>query len=357
MGARSVVAVVLAVAQCLVAACGSSQGAQGVTGDGGAEASYESGDLPGDGPGSPSAGDGGSLAAACGDFYDALIGCSLAPAAEADHDRPRFTQFCENQGNLPGSTTTVAVIETCAQAFKADCSTSCELPNVGTLPAGAPCNDGFDLQCQSGVCVTQPQGDGGYSACGTCASASAVGQPCSLTAPVGYCAPGSYCGPGPSSTCVAYGTAGAACSSDLLCASTDFFCSPSSHVCTAKVAVGAACASDIECANSLPCVAGTCAARAAAGASCTPTGEASPCLAGLTCDATLHECVAPTVQPGGACGPGMLCLIGDCSAAGTCPVLVPDGQPCPSGDTAVSDLEASCDYTGICAIPGTPICR
>jgi hypothetical protein len=351
MGARAVIATVL------VAGCGSSQGAQGVATDGGAESAYESGALPGDGPGSPSAGDGGSVAAACDDFFGALLGCSHEPSALADHDRPRFRQFCENQANLPGSTTTVAVIETCAQAYKADCFTSCQFPNFGTLPAGAPCNAGFDLQCQSGACAPQRQADGGYTACGTCASAIAVGQPCSLGGTTANCAPGSYCGPGPSSTCVPYGTAGAACSSGLLCAATDFFCSLSSHVCTAKLALGGACASDMECAHALPCVAGTCAPRAAAGASCTPSGYASVCEAGLQCDTAMHKCVARSVQPGGACGAGLLCMIGTCSPAGTCPGVVPDGQPCPANGTAVCDDEASCDYTGTCAIPGAPVCR
>lgn len=344
MGARAVIAAIFVAAPSLVAGCGSSQGAHGVTADGGAEAP-------------PSAGDGASLAAACDDLFGALLGCSRAPSAEADHGRPRFRQFCENQANLPGSTTTVAILETCAQAFKADCFASCQLPNVGTLPAGAPCNTGFDLQCQSGACVGQPLADGGNPACGTCASATAVGQPCSVTGTMGTCAPGSYCGPGPSSTCVPYGTAGAACTSGLLCAATDFFCSSSSHVCTAKLAAGGACGSDVECADALPCVAGTCARHAPAGASCTPSGSASPCEAGLMCDTSTQKCVAPSVEPGGACGPGMLCSIGTCSPAATCPPIVPDGQPCPTNDTAVCDVEASCDYTGTCTIPGSPVCR
>jgi hypothetical protein len=357
MGAHGVIAVILVAAPSLVAGCGSSLGSQAGTAEGGAEAPYESGALPGDGQGSPSVGDGGGLAAACDDFWGALLGCSVVPSAEADHDRPRFRQFCENQANLPGSTTTVADLETCAQAFKADCSTSCDLPNIGTLPAGAPCNAGFDLQCQSGACVQQHQADGGYPACGTCASTIAVGQPCRLTRTTGNCAPGSYCGSSPSSTCVPYGTAGAACSSSLPCAAMDFFCSSSSHVCTAKLALGGACASDMECARALPCVAGTCAPRAAAGASCTPSGYASPCEAGLMCDSATHKCVAPSVLPGGACGAGLLCLIGACSPAGTCPAVVADGQPCPTNGTEVCDFEASCDYTGTCAIPGAPVCR
>jgi hypothetical protein len=67
-----------------------------------------------------------------------VTGCTRVASALADHDRPRFTQFCENHANLPGSTATVAVLETCAQAYKADCLTSCQLPNAGTLTAGAP---------------------------------------------------------------------------------------------------------------------------------------------------------------------------------------------------------------------------
>jgi hypothetical protein len=353
MGARLVVAVVLVAAQSVVSGCGSSQGARGQVADAGAEVQVESG-TPGDGPVPTSPGDDGGIAAACDDFFGALVACSMIPTGLVAHAGPRFRQFCLNQANLPGSTTTVDAIETCAKAYKGDCESRCGISNVGTLPGGAPCNAGFDLQCQSGACVQQPDA-GRYSACGTCAATILAGRPCSLTRSTGgNCAPGTSCvAPG---TCVPYGTAGAACSSSQLC-DADSFCSSTLHTCVAKAAVGAACASDMECAHARPCLNGACALPAPGGASCTPSGYASPCDHGLTCDTATRQCVAPSVQPGGACGPGLVCLTGSCLSAGTCPTIVPDGQPCPAGGTQVCDVEASCDFTGICAIPGSPVCR
>jgi hypothetical protein len=65
-------------------------------------------------------------------------------------------------------------------------------------------------------------------------------------------------------------------------------------------------------------------------------------------------CVAPSVDPGGACGSnGKVCLYGTCSKSGTCPAIVPDGQPCPVDDTKTCDVLAECDRSGVCAIPGT----
>ena len=340
VGVRSAIAFLLVAAPSIVAGCGSSQGASGMAADGG--------------PGSAPAGDNSGVAAACDDFFGALAGCSLVPSALAAHASGRFRQYCENQASLPGSMTTVAALEACARAFRADCTTSCRLPNVGTLPGGAPCNAGFDLQCQSGSCGPEFPSDGGPSACSTCANAIPLGQPCSVTGSDSRCAPGSQCA-GASNTCVPYGDAGAACSSSLVCA-TDFFCSPS-QVCVAKAIVGAACTSDMECADAHSCVAGVCAPRAAAGAPCTPSGFASPCALGLTCDSASLKCVAPSVQPGGACGAGLLCVIGTCSHAGVCPTVVPDGQPCPADDTHVCDVEAFCDSARTCSIPGSPVCR
>jgi hypothetical protein len=269
MGACPVLAVVLVAAQSLVAGCGSSQGARGQAADAGGEAQLESGTTPGEGSVPPSPGEDGGVAAACDDFFGALVACSIVPSGLVAHDGPRFRQFCMNQAHLPGSTTTVDAIEKCAQAYEGDCASLCGLPNVGTLPGGAPCNAGFDLQCQSGACVQLP--DAGHSACGTCAATILAGQPCNLARSTGNCAPGSSCAA--SGTCVPYGAAGAACSSSVLC-DADSFCSSTSHTCVAKAALGAACASDMECAHALPCVNGACTPRAAVGASCTPSGYA-----------------------------------------------------------------------------------
>ncbi len=124
MGAYPVAAVVLVAAQSLVTGCGSSQGTGGPAADAGGQAQLESGTTAGDGPVPPSQGDGG-VAAACDDFHGALVGCTMSPSSFVAHEGPRFRQFCVNQASLPGSTTTVEAIEQCAQAYKADCTSSC----------------------------------------------------------------------------------------------------------------------------------------------------------------------------------------------------------------------------------------
>jgi hypothetical protein len=361
MGARVIVAAVCVLVAPAMLACGSSRSATAPGDGGGAGPVDDTGTGPAgaeDGPEPQPAAPDGGVAAACDDFFDALVACSLVLPATAAHDGPRFRQYCENQASLPGSTTTAANIEACAQAYTADCSSMCGLPNSGTLPAGTRCNIGWDLQCQSGVCAEVALPDGGYSAsCGVCATSLPVGQPCSNSG-TGACVQGSYCAGATSEACVAYGDAGAACSQSLLCKS-DLFCS-SSHQCVAQGALGAACSVDpnqTECAAGLPCVAGLCAKQAAAGEPCTPSGWAVPCENALTCDTTTLTCVAPTVQPGGACGAnGQLCVFGSCSKTGICPTIIPDGQPCPVDDTETCDDEATCDATGKCSIPGNNAC-
>jgi hypothetical protein len=364
MGARAVIAV-LVLAAPTIAACGSSKSAV-APGDGGgtgpegsAAALRDSGAGPGDSgagvtddadvqPGSD-----GSVANACDDLFNAWVACSLVLPAAAAHDAPRYRQLCENQVALPGSTTTVAEIEACAQAYKADCSTTCHLPNAGTLPAGAPCNIGWDLQCQSGSCAEVRLPDGGYSGCGVCAATIPVGQPCGPSASSGLsvCAQGSYC----AGTCTSLGALGAHCTSPSLC-QPGLTCS-SAQQCATPVMLGGACQADIDCAEAFPCVAGTCFPRGDAGAHCTESGWDTPCDYGLECDTSTSTCVAPTVQPGDACGAnGQLCIYGSCAKEGVCPTIVPDGQPCPTSDTATCDDEATCDTTGHCSIPGINAC-
>jgi hypothetical protein len=337
MGARAVVAAIGVLVTPAALACGSSRNTATAA------------------PGDASGGAGSGVAAACDDFFDALAGCLLVPQAAAAHGAPRFRQFCENQAALPGSATTAANIEACAQAYTADCSSTCELPSLGTLPAGAPCNIGWGLQCQSGVCAELPLPDGGYPAsCGACAASIPVGQPCSPGG-AGTCVQGSYCAGATSQTCVAYGDAGAACSPALSC-QWDLVCS-SAKVCEPKASAGGVCSSDMDCAEELPCVGGECSPRAGSGEHCTESGYSTPCDLGLDCDTATSTCVAPTAQPGSGCGAnGQLCIYGSCNKEGVCPSIVADGQPCPTNDTATCDYEATCDVTGKCSIPGSNAC-
>jgi hypothetical protein len=363
MGARTVTAVILVLAMPATLACGSSRNAT-PPGDGGGAAPQGAGSAPEDsgaGPGDSS--DGGtdgaevqppesdaSVANACDDLFNAWVACSLVPDAGVAHSGPRFRQFCENQASLPGSKTTVAVIEGCAHAYMADCSTTCPFPNVGTLPAGAPCNIGWNLQCASGTCAAVRLSDGGYAAsCGVCATRISVGQPCGQSG-TSVCAQGSYCTGSPT-TCTALGALGTHCTLSGTC-QPSLTCS-SAEQCATPVRVGGSCQSDLDCADFRPCVAGTCVLRQDAGAHCTE----SDCGYGLECDMTTSTCVAPTVLPGGACGAnGQLCIYGSCATEGVCPTIISDGQPCPTSDTETCDVEATCDATGKCSIPGTNVC-
>jgi hypothetical protein len=350
MGERPVLDALLVALTLLAAGCGSSAASPSGSSDGGAGTQYEAGPAGDDGSGSSPAGGDGGIAGACDDFTAAIFGCNLAVMIDTTRDMGRFRQFCENQANLPGSATTVAALEACARALKADCNASCQLPDVGTLAAGAPCNAGFDLQCQSAACTLSHQADGGYLACGTCAAPIALGQPCTPGTgnPTAVCTPGTYCSS--ANVCVKYGAPGATCAPNVLCAAGSF-CS-SAGVCTTDIATGGACTPGDECANALPCVAGKCAPPSAIGAACTDA-----CVNGSMCDPATKKCVVPSVKPGAACGAGMLCVLGSCSKSGTCPAVVPDGQPCPKDGSAVCDVGASCDYTGVCEIPGSPVCR
>jgi hypothetical protein len=150
-------------------------------------------------------------------------------------------------------------------------------PGVGDEGEAGPAA-GIDADTADADSTVPTGDDGGIAA--ACNDFLAASLACSTAVPVpsaveAHDDPGSYCGTW--NTCVAYGTASAACSSSLLCEANDFFCS-SSGQCTDKLALGAACAADIDCADSLPCVSGTCASpQAPAGAPCMPSGSASPC--------------------------------------------------------------------------------
>ena len=363
MGTRAIIAVILVLAAPTIAACGSSKSAA-ATVDGGGIGPEGSGAAPGDsgaGPGDSSTaatddaevppGSDASVANACDDLFNAWVACSLVLPAAAAHDAPRYRQLCEIQVALPGSTTTVAEIEACARAYTTDCSTTCQLPNTGTLPAGAPCDLTWNLQCQSGSCVQVP--DAGSSGCGACAATIPIGQGCGpgASSASSACAPGSYC----AGTCTALGAVGAPCTTRSVC-QPGLTCS-SAEQCATPVMLGGACQADIDCAEGFPCVAGTCALRGDAGAHCTESGWDTPCDYGLVCDTTTSTCVVPTVQPDGACGAnGQACIYGSC-AEGVCPTIIPDGQPCPTSPTAMCDVEAECDPAGNCEIPGSTVCQ
>ena len=164
VGAREVIVTILALSPLGLVACGSSQAGQGAATDGGAEPGDGLGGGASDGPSATTVDDGG-LVGACDDYFAALVACSFISNATAAHDAPRFLQGVI-QASVPGLTTTASTYEACAHTKKADCSAECQFPLTGTLAGGAPCNVGFDYQCQSGYCAQPRLPDGGYPTCG-----------------------------------------------------------------------------------------------------------------------------------------------------------------------------------------------
>jgi hypothetical protein len=333
--------------------------------------------------------DAGPAASACLHYYaaqDSRCGGPLLPASEGARQRARFVQVCLNDIALPGSGMTIAAVEACASAL--DLS-ACELPEGppvacnfnGSLPGGAPCNEG--LQCQSGMCqgtaFLSPEGPIGPSTCGTCAPFVQTGQVCAHQNFTGGCANGQVCliGAGmetaatPTYTCVpiAEGDAGASCDGlskicppGLYCSATTGRCQALGDAgascgegmtppgnpggCSAPLscvgdpgmatcalgAMGSFCLGDSDCSPGLGCVPGPCAPSGsivrfgcAESGTCQPVTWASP---GQTCDSYRTRCLVGPCG-GSAFGPPLPSVDGG-PAMGTCPAIASDGQPCGS---------------------------
>jgi len=339
--------------------------------------------------------------AACDHYFDAQhyrCGGPALPAAEISRIRSRFQQVCANEFALPGSGITEASLESCASALAAS---PCQLPAGppiacnfhGTLSGGAACTD--NVQCASGQCqgtqTFSPEGPMAPVTCGTCAPAVAVGQVCAqggvsagcpqaavcITADTmaadptyscvattqgdlgatcddlsALCKVGLYCSAG---TCALLGGAGAACgdggtgSGDPGGCEAPLGCGDPPSTCHSGSA-GASCVMDQEC---------------AAGFGCVPT---APCasmgqVVRIGCS-TSGQCAAITwAAAGQPCSDLVQCLVGTCDfgngffpvsqasdgslVQGTCPTVVPDGQPCTVASTC--DTFAQC-FQGACAL-------
>jgi hypothetical protein len=101
-------------------------------------------------------------------------------------------------------------------------------------------------------------------------------------------------------------------------------------------------------------VANKCAAAKQAGEACASTDE---CGVSLTCDPTSQTCKAPTyAEPGAPCGgtSGISCRVGSCNQAGvssgTCPSIIPDGQPCTQPMQATTCDDGAYCINGKCSI-------
>jgi hypothetical protein len=322
---------------------------------------------------------------ACDNAFDAVyVQCAQAPppADETARFRQRYEEVCQRGFALPGIAVTSEQLSACASQFAA---TGCRLSPVysiystpptlsaclepGTFAGDASCSD--SLQCQSNSC-SKPYlylPDSGTSvklACGSCERVIPIGQPCG-GAGAGQCASGSTCSPDRTG-CVAtsLGDIGASCigfgPSPSLC-KLGLYCDPLTSTCQPPGETGKQCYEDTtECAYPLSCMTPV-AGGSHAVPTCQSPGQAkqpcfsdSDCVKGLVCDPTSGQCAPLTwARSGQPCSNTARCLVGNClmgSAGATCPVVIPDGQPCGAQTTAETcDAFATC-VNGVCSLQG-----
>jgi hypothetical protein len=279
----------------------------------------------------------------------------VPPASELTRIEARFDTLCAAALTLPGVSLTDGTLEACVSAVK---SSGCQILDQGAGPCafgpgtlGAQASCITDDQCASGDCSAGAEApDGGTVVCGTCAATVGLGQACGT---------GQSCGPdatctssnGGPSTCVAVTSvgAGATCGPTTLCEAAGLYCNASGQ-CTAQGAAGAPCDEENACTPPLVCpltgTTATCVSPGGVGASCS---DDTDCTAGLACNDTTHQCASATwVAAGQPCGGTALCLVGECTTtgntdSGTCPTVIPDGQPCnPEDSTTTCDTFAQC---------------
>jgi hypothetical protein len=361
--------------------------------------------------------DAGTAAAVCAHYFAAQslhCGGARLPASEMARVEARFVQVCLNGMALPGSGMTADSVEACAAALDAS---ACELPDgepvacnfSGTLPGGAPCNEGF--QCQSGGCLgtafLSPEGQIGPTTCGACAPFVEDGAVCAHAMFSGGCASDEICliGPGmetaaqPTYTCVrvTHGDTGATCDGLAASCKPGLYCAAQTGKCAALGDAGAACGEGASppgnpggCAAPLACVGlqgmATCSlggagafclrdVDCAAGLGCIP-GPCSPTIARIGCGASGTCGPVTWAAPGQPCdGYSTRCLVGDCGAPRltpprvgpdggvmmlTCPAVTADGQPCAAQcDTLAECFATDSDAggTGACVLPDGVVCR
>jgi hypothetical protein len=324
---------------------------------------------------------------ACDRFVAAWfgVGCPGAqlPASEVARMQDAFAPVCANAMTAPGSTLTDAQLDACSSDLLAhSCFALMELAILpaschfqGMLPAGVGCQS--SAQCQSGFCgfaelsdpthppIRLPPGGLHSPDCGVCVAPAAPGMYCDW----GLCADGSACEGGlsgtglPVSTCVTTIAAGGDCSAPGIYCAYGLYCDPN-HVCSPGTGdVGAACdLMNPSCKPYLTCPLepnATCTAPAIGtqGAPCDENIQ--NCASGLGC-INYHCAAIRWLDPGQPCASAIeatdICLHGSCSLNGTCPALIPDGQPCTTDGTTTCDDSSQC-VQGVCFMTNPLTCR
>lgn len=313
-----------------------------------------------------SSGGGGDASAGtpCGDYFDALLlgACNTGPMLPGDEmarDRGRFETVCKASLALPGSTVTEAQVEACAQAIHAaGCTGRPGVPQAclwaGTLSPSSACNEAF--QCQSGLCfAAAPVGDAGAGApggCGKCEAVATAGQPCTGTT----CAQDTVCDPTkmpPTCATVTSVGVGAPCNGATTVCDPGTFCDVTTMKCVATYKEGQTCNASTECTAPATCRAKKCTSPSQAGGGCYVDTD---CVAGLGCSMN-ETCGAVTwASAGEHCGDLARCLVGACTSAGTCPLVVPDGKACPTDESHTCDSLSLC-VGGVCTLEDTIACK
>jgi hypothetical protein len=216
---------------------------------------------------------------------------------------------------------------TCSEVLSHKTPPSCQ-PKGGTVGNGMACGD--DWQCMSGRCAIADN-----STCGVCAGLAPAGGPCPRDTD-DECEYGLVCAD--DLTCVAPGSAGAACDANHPCAHP-FICHGATMTaqgtCAVGGEVGTACTSDQGCsiAQGLWCtraVSRTCAPIGAAesGMPCGFLGltQFSLCRGGGGCNVTTGTAMGTCPRlgmPGDACSAMTPCKAGAICVNGLCTVREP----------------------------------
>lgn len=303
----------------------------------------------------------GDSTAACDSYYDALIGAQTRCGGSLEvqeNSKERFRKLCQTALGAPGTGVTGDVINKCASAINAEACDSgrdldelCPTP-AGQLDDGQPCDD--SAQCKGKYCRTN-QSDGPMAGCGVCGTRAKEGQSCTDVP----CESGLDCY---NETCQKEAKVGEACDQiqGPKCGN-NLACDALGKKCIERKSAGEACTGLSQCKSQLSCVEGKCAERLAAGASCVDTQNR--CASGLACSQATGKCEKRTYANAGekcdreaiGCKVGS-CMVGDNAAEGTCPKVIPDGQPCSeNNDAETCDTYAKC-IDGRCQIPDPKRC-
>jgi hypothetical protein len=315
---------------------------------------------------------------ACDAYFSAAAMCASPqpPASEISREQARFATACANALALPGSSVTESFLNSCASALNAaGCNNAnarvalpaCQ-PPAGTLAAGAACNEG--AQCESGGCNTFTLN--GTGTCGTCDAFLADGAACGFgaTGTTGNCKPGSGCSMAGTCAPLTYGAAGATCDGTAALCNAGLYCGTVTNTtgfqmeCIELPGEGSPCMG--ACQAPFACLASktgsalyTCQTKTlgASGAACQVDAD---CASGLGCGATTRTCGTVTwVSPGQPCNADLArCLEGgQCTQIGTCPTIIPDGQPCNTADqNSMCDAFAQCT-NGTCVADDSSVCK